>query len=126
MVFLEVISEFFMNSAVFYLYFGMILMAIGLTQISFLQYQGHKVQIAVHLKEVALKQIEKQWFTKPLIHHVNFIKWFIKTFRRMNKMSTDIEDDGASNFLNRYKIRGGQSCSKTTYSHLSALKVLPF
>ncbi|WP_368654600.1 hypothetical protein AB4Y30_06100 [Ornithinibacillus sp. 4-3] len=116
-MFLEVLSDLFANSPVFYMYFGMFIFTVGWSQMLIFQHHRLHVHMNVTINELQKVEVDNRMFTQPLIQHVLFINWFIKKFKRADKSSTDQEDTSLSYFKNRFKIRGGQKWRKTTYLH---------
>lgn len=115
-MFLELINDVFMSSSVFYIYFGMLLLTIGFSQLfalhlstwnthtnwSFHHHQHMKVDGSSHEKPISMNEI--------------FIIWFVKSFKRIDGLDDDQEDVSNSYFDENLQIRGGQLWKKTTYS----------
>src|SRR5699024_12196226 len=63
-----------------------------------------------HVK-INLKQIEK-----PIITNESLMDWIVMICKRFTEK--DDKEDGVHSYFNQYnKIRGGQLCLQTTYSH---------
>lgn len=112
---LELFHDVLINSSMFYVYFGMILVTIGIGQLLLLQYhsfQGRKYvqtdQINIHL----LKVHEEQYF----VFNEPFMIWFGKSCKRMFTTDDDLEDDYSSYFNVKRKIRGGKIWTKTSFA----------
>lgn len=115
-MFLEMINDVVMGSSIFYLYFGMVMMTIGISKL-FIVHQGiWRTRTNISLKDNQSIKISCSSFERPLISHELFIIWFVKSFKRIDKPDDDLEDQSISYLYMEVKIRGGQLWKKATYS----------
>ncbi len=115
-MFLELMNDVLINSSVFYIYFGMFLAVVGLGQLFIIQKSYWKMQQNISLSDYRRVNVDISLLEMPLVCHETFVNWFIKTFKRTDKLSTDEEDESTSYFARVFKIRGGLIWRKTAYS----------
>lgn len=106
-MYLDLINDLFVNSSVFYLYFGILLISIGATQLIGLQFNIRKTKISFNTDDHKQIKINDDYFDSSLIMLDYLINWFVKTFKRIDKLVDDNEDAFSSYFNNNFKIRGG-------------------
>lgn len=114
-MFLELLNDLFVNSSIFYFYFGFILTAIGVSQFVRLNHYALHSRYEFSLHERKAIKIDIEYIEKPMIRNESIIVWFVKTSKRIDKPD-DKEDDSASYFNKKLKIRGGQLWKETAYS----------
>ncbi|MEI3606265.1 hypothetical protein SPD48_11220 [Pseudogracilibacillus sp. SE30717A] len=114
---LELINDILINSSVFYIYFGMFLAVIGLGQLFIIQKSFCKIQQSIKLNDYRSLDVDNSLLEMPFVCHEIFVNWFVKTFKRTDKPSTNEEDESNSYFIWICKIRGGLLWRKTAYSH---------
>lgn len=115
-MFLELINDLFMSSSVFYVYFGMLLLTIGVSQLFALHLQTWNNGTNWSLNHQQLMKVDRTSNQKPLSMNETFITWFVKAFKRIDTIDDDQEDGSNSYFKHHLNIRGGQLWRKTTYS----------
>lgn len=112
---LELINDVFMNSSIFYVYFGVIFLTIGIRQL-YILHQGWQADTSFSLKQHQYIKVDVNSFEQRVLMNELFIVWFVKTFKRIDKPDDDKEDDSFSYFKWDLKIRGGQLWKQTAYS----------
>lgn len=115
-MFLEMINDLVMGSPIFYLYFGMFIMTIGISKLLIVQQSIWRTRTNINLDDNQSIKVNVSAFERPLISHELFIIWFVKSFKRIDKPDDDLEDPSTSYLYNEVKIRGGQLWKKATYS----------
>lgn len=115
-MFLELFNNAFMDSSIFYLYFGVILMTIGIMYFVNLHHNNPIVRDYFFVDKHQSSKIDLSAIGKTLIINEPFITWLIITFKRTDE-NDGKEDVIASYFKNEFKIRGGQLWKETAYSH---------
>src|SRR5690625_1191339 len=115
-MFLEMINDVVMGSSIFYLYFGMVMMTIGISKLFIVHQSTWRTRTNISLKDNQSIKISVSAFERPLISHELFIIWFVKSFKRIDKPDDDLEDPSFSYLYKKVKIRGGQLWKKATYS----------
>lgn len=114
-MFLELISDVLMNSAMFYMYFGLILATIGISQLLIMQYHTVYTRNSLYTEKVNI-QLYATFEKQSVVFNEPFIVWFGKSCKRMFTTDDDLEDDSLSYFMQIDKIRGGQLWIKTVYA----------
>jgi len=114
-MFLDLLNDLFVNSSVFYIYFGMFIITIGISQLLILHQDIWRIRTHLNVNHYQDRQVDSSLFEKPLVSHELFIMWFVKTCKRIDKLDSDQEDESNSYFNHHLKIRGGQLWIKTTY-----------
>lgn len=99
-----------------YFYVGLLLITLGIAYVSQFVFKhmltkAYEFQSDHQHVKVNLAHIEK-----PIITNGSFMDWFVMRYKRMTEKD-DKEDDVHSYFNQHIKIRGGQLCLQTTYSH---------
>lgn|SRR5690625_2697405 len=117
-MFLEMINDVFMSSSIFYFYFGMFIMTIGVSKLFMLHQNIWRTRTNISLNDNQSIEIIVSTSERPPISHELFIIWFVKSFKRIDKPDDDLEDSFTSYLYKTVKIRGGQLWKKTTYSQL--------
>lgn len=114
-MFLELMNDLLINSSMFYVYFGMIIATIGISQLLLMQYHGLNSRRSVLTEQVNIPISSSH---EQLFHVFNepFIVWFGKSCKRMFTTDDDLEDNNSSYFIRTHKIRGGQLWTKTSYA----------
>lgn len=115
-MFLEMINDVFMSSSIFYFYFGMFIMTIGISKLFLLHHNLWRTRTNIRLDDRCSIDIVVSIYERPLISHEQFIIWFVKSFKRIDQPDDDIEGPSNSYLYNVVKIRGGQLWKKTAYS----------
>lgn len=104
-----------MNSAMFYMYFGLMIATIGITQLLLVQYGSWTNRRNMWSNEMLLTRNHSD--IHPLyVFNEPFIVWFGKSCKRMYTTDDDLEDADSSYFIKADKIRGGQLWSKIRYA----------
>ncbi|WP_405096924.1 hypothetical protein [Oceanobacillus sp. FSL H7-0719] len=114
-MFLELLNNAFIDSTLFYLYFGIILVSFGIMYFINI-HNNHSVisdYFYGHKQENTKSNLSHM--RKPIIINESFAIWLIITFKRINEKD-DKEDNSPSYFKNEFKIRGGQLWKETSYS----------
>jgi hypothetical protein len=115
-MFLEMINDLFMSSSIFYFYFGMFIMTIGISKLFTLQ-QGHwRTRTNISFNDNESMRANVSFFERILVSHELFIIWFVKSFKRIDKPDDDLEDLSISYLYTEIKIRGGQLWKKVICS----------
>lgn len=117
-MFLDLFNDLFINSSLFYVYFGVLLTTIGIHQFGYLRYTMVTTRSEFVIKDCNNVKLDLEGLKKPVFSNESFIVWFIVTFKRIDLPDDDKEDATFSNFIHMLKIRGGQKWAKTTYSPL--------
>lgn len=99
----------------FYVYFGMVIATIGISQLLLMQYHSLNNRRNVFSEQANIPMSaahEQQYhvFNEP------FIVWFGKSCQRKYTTDDDLEDDNFSYFIRTHKIRGGQLWTTTSYA----------
>lgn len=115
-MFLELINDVLMGSSVFYVYFGILLLTIGAGQLSALHFQAWQTRSSFFIDDNQSVKMDVGFYETPVQVNGPFIMWFVKVFKRIDKLDDDKEDNKASYFKQSFKIRGGQLWRKTAYS----------
>jgi len=115
-MFLEMINDVFMSSSIFYFYFGMFIMTIGVSKLLMIQHNLWKTHSHIRLEDSQSIHVVVFGYERPLMSHQRFIIWFIKSCKRLDQPDDDLEDPSISYLYKVVKIRGGQLWEKTTYS----------
>jgi len=115
-MFLEMINDVFMSSSIFYFYFGMFIMTIGVSKLLMLQHNLWKTHANIRLNNSQSIGVAEFRYERPPMSHQRFIIWFIKSCKRLDQPDDDGEDPSISYLYKGVKIRGGQLWEKTTYS----------
>src|SRR5690625_4671024 len=105
-MFVELINDLFMSSSVFYLYFGLLIITFGISQLSMVHQNGWKMRPNFSLIDHQYMKIDVSLIEKPLINHELYIRWFIKALKRIDTLDDDKEDASNSYFNRNSKIRG--------------------
>ncbi len=118
-MFLEMINDVFMSSSIFYFYFGMVMMTIGVSKLFMLHQNIWRTRTNISLDDSQSINVAVSIYERSLISHELFIIWFVKSCKRMDQPDDDLEAPSISYLYKEVKIRGGQLWEKTTYSQLS-------
>lgn len=110
---LELLNDLFINSSMFYFYFGMIIITIGVSQLLMIHHNARGTQTNFSIRQAQNISLNVASYDKPLVSHELFIIWFVKSFKRIVKLDDDQEPACTSCFHERFKIRGGQQWKKT-------------
>lgn len=114
-MFLELLNNAFIDSSLFYFYFGIILVSFGFTY--FINFHNNDSVMSDYFlgdKHQNIK-VNLSHMKKSLIINESFIVWLIITFKRTDEKD-DKEDNSSSYFKNEFKIRGGQLWKETSCS----------
>lgn len=106
-MFLELFHNAFIDSSIFYMYFGVILMTMGIMYFVNLH---HNTLIIYEYSFGSRHQnikININQMGKTLIINEPFMIWLIITFKRIGQKDDKIDSE-SSYFKNEFKIRGGQ------------------
>lgn len=115
-MFLEMINDLFMGSSIFYFYFGMFIMTIGISKMFVIRQSIWRTRTNIRLADHQSIKIAVLTAERQLVSHELFITWFVKTFKRIDQPDDDLEGPSSSYLYNKVKIRGGQLWENTTYS----------
>lgn len=114
-MFLEVLNDLFMSSSVFYVYFGMLLLTIGVSQLFALHLDTWHTRRNWSIEYEQSMKVDRSVNEKPGTINEVFIIWFVKSFKRIDGLDDDA--DVSNSYFHLYlKIRGGQLWKKTAYS----------
>jgi len=114
-MFLELFHNAFIDSSIFYMYFGVILMTMGIMYFVNLHH-NHPIiyDYVIGDKRQDIK-INISHMKKTLIINEPFIIWLIITCKRIDE-TDDKNDNVSSYFKNAFKIRGGELWKNMAYS----------
>lgn len=115
MVFLELIHDVLINSSMFYVYFGMILVTIGIGQLLLLQYRSFHARKCVQTNQTNI-QFRKAYEEQNLVFNEPFMIWFGRSCKQILTTDDDLEDDQSSYINDKDKIRGGQIWTKISFA----------
>ncbi|GEN89218.1 hypothetical protein MKY30_12220 [Oceanobacillus sp. FSL W8-0428] len=114
-MFLELFNNTFIDSSIFYMYFGVVLMTMGIMYFVNLHHNTPVVyEYSFGGRHQNIK-INKNQMGKTLIINEPFMIWLIITFKRIDQKDDKI-DNLSSCFKNEFKIRGGQLWKNMAYS----------
>jgi|SRR5699024_1231593 len=113
-MFLELFNNAFIDSSIFYLYFGVILMTIGIMYFVNLHHNNAIVRESFFVDKHQKIKINLSHMEKALIINEPFIVWLIIAFKRIDEKD-DKADNFSSYFKNELKIRGGEKWDKKAY-----------
>ncbi|WP_152657872.1 hypothetical protein [Oceanobacillus sp. CFH 90083] len=114
-MFLELFHNAFIDSSIFYMYFGVILMTMGIMYFVKLHHNHPVVYNYVFDDNRQDIKINISHLEKTLIINEPFIIWFIITCKRIDEKD-DKNDNVFSYFNKEFKIRGGQLWKEMAYS----------
>lgn len=104
-MFLEVLNDLLMSSSIFYVYFGMLLMTIGISQLLIIQHNLRGPQYEFSLYDVKYVKLRIACSDMPLSSQQLFMNWFVKSFQRIAHFDDDDEDDSVPYFTQYLQIR---------------------
>lgn len=112
---LELFNNAFIDSSIFYMYFGVILMTMGIMYFVNLHHNTPIIyEYSFGSKHRNIK-INMNQMGKTLIINEPFLIWLIITFKRVDQKD-DKMDNVSSYFKNEFKIRGGELWENMAYS----------
>lgn len=114
-MFLELLSNAFLDSSFLYLYLGIVLVTFSMIYVSHLYTRHFMNQHYIFGDHHQHTKINVIHIEKPLKTNESFVDWFIITFRRIDEKD-DKEDNLSSYFKSKFKIRGGKLWMETAYS----------
>lgn len=114
-MFLELVNDLFLNSSVFYVYFGIFLLTLGINQLGVMQSFNWQNRAQVFIKEQRRIKIAPFHMIEMKTIDEVFMTWFVKSFKRIDTVDDD-EADGSNSYLNAMlKIRGGRIWKTNKY-----------
>lgn len=114
-MFLELFNSAIIDSSIFYMYFGVMLMTMGVMFFVHFHHNNPIVYDYVLGNEHRNIKINIRYMDKTFIINEPFIIWLIVTCKRIDEKD-DKNDSTASYFKKKFKIRGGQLWEKRAYS----------
>lgn len=115
-MYLELINDLFINSYIFYLYFGMILVAVGVSQLINLNHSFFQTQSFFSVDRQQQIDVDNYQVVVPSILHETFISWFNKSCKIIDKLDDDQEEPSHSYVYQIFNIRGGRIWNLVAYS----------
>lgn len=113
---MDMFHHIFVDVSMVYFYVGLLLITLGIAYVSqfvfkHMMKQSYEFQNDHRHVKINLTQIEK-----PIITNESFMDWIVMICKRFTEK--DDKEDGVHSYFNQHnKIRGGQLCLQTTYSH---------
>lgn len=113
-MFLEFLSNAFLDFTFLYLYLGLILITFGVIFFNHLYNKHFFDSDYLFNDKHKYTKINISHLEKPLITNESFVVWLIIVFKRIDEKD-DKEDNSTSYFKSEFKIRGGERWEKTAY-----------
>lgn len=113
-MFLELLSNAFLDSTFLYLYFGLVFITFGVMYFNNFYNKYFIDSDYLFSDKHQYTKININDLENPLIANQSFVAWLIITFKRIDEKD-DKEDNSTSYFKSECKIRGGERWNKTAY-----------
>lgn len=115
MLIIDLMYELVVQSALFSVYFSMIVFALGLTTFFVVVPRLFARHIVIRVRNDY--RLTQRRFELPQVMRQVFIVWFVRVFKRSNVVQDVDEDSFSLSFTKCFTIRGGERW-KNTYSQM--------
>lgn len=114
-MFLELINDLLIHSTVFYIYFGMLLVTIGISQVFVMRSFTWHSHSPIYVKDPFDIKRYLDHCLEILTADQKVLHWFVKSFKRIDTVDDDEEDESNSYISHILNIRGGLKCQTIVY-----------